>query len=188
MSIFEKTSKAVKEISETVYDSAKNIGTTIYSASLEQSELAGLKVQKSVIEKKLHDSYAEIGRKYVDYMLHSEGSEAFDVSEIIENMKPELDKIASIESEIAEKELNAKKEEEAKRFKKAQEDFETEKAKLDKALEMDIITQDEYYAKMSVVQRKLDNYELLRKIDLQYQMGIISNEEYKAKVDAVLKG
>lgn len=187
MTVFEKTAKTVREVGETVFDSAKSLGTSIYYASKEQGEAAGMKVQRSVIEKKLQESYAEIGKKYVEYMLHSDGEEAFDVSDIMEAMKPEQDKLAEIDAAIAEKEQNARKEEEEKRQKKAQDEFDTEKAKLDKALEMDIITQEEYDEKMTVVQKKLDHYDQLRKIEMQLQMGIISNEEYAEKVDKLIK-
>lgn len=185
--MFEKTTKVVKEVGESVFDSAKSIGNTIYSASKEQSELAGLKVQKSVIERRLQESYAEIGRRYVAYISKAEAEEPFDVSDIIDAMKPDLEKLEEFASTVAEKELNAKRAEEERRQKKAQEEFETEKAKLDKALEMEIITREEYDEKMALVQRKLDNYNQLRKIEMQLEMGIITREEYNAKIDSVLK-
>lgn len=186
MDMFGKATKAVKEVGGSVIDSAKNFGTSIYSSSKEQGELAGMKVQKSVIEKRLQDSYAEIGKRYISYMNSSDGSDVFDVSDIVEKMKPELDKLAEIEEVIAEKELNAKKEEQQRQLKKAQDEFEAEKAKLDKALSMDILTQEEYDEKMAVVQKKLDNYDQLRRIDLQLQMGIITYEEHAEKVDKLL--
>ena len=64
MDMFGKATRAVKEVGENVFDSAKSIGNSIYSTSKEQSELAGMKVQKSVIEKRLEESYAKIGKRY----------------------------------------------------------------------------------------------------------------------------
>ncbi len=186
MDVFEKATKAVKEVGENVIDSARNLGTSIYSTSKEQGELAGIKVQKSVVEKKLQESYAEIGKRYVSYMNHADASDAFDISDILETMQPELDKLAEIEATLGEKELNAKKMEEERRQKKAQDEFDEKKAKLDKALSMDIISQEEYEEKLAVVQRKLDNYEQLRKIDMQLQMGIISPEEHGEKINKIL--
>lgn len=187
MNMFEKTTKAVKEAGKTVVDSAKGLGNSIYYTSKEQGELAGMKVQKSVIEKRLLNSYAEIGKKYVEYITRAQGVEAFDVSDIIEAMKPDLDKLEEIKSAAAEKEAAARKEEEERRQKKAWEEFEAKKAKLDKAFEMDILTQEEYDEKLSMAQKKLDNYDMLRKIEMQLQMGIISNDEYREKVENLLK-
>lgn len=186
MDMFEKATKMVKDVGGTVFDSAKNIGTSIYSSSKAQSEIAGMKVQKSVVEKKLQDSYAAIGKKYVDYIENSDGGTAFDVSDILAGMKPELDKLVEIEAAIAEKELDAKREEEERMKKRAQDEYNSEKAKLDKALQMDIISYAEYDDKMKIVQKKLDSYEQLKKIDMQLQMGIISREEHAEKVNKIL--
>ena len=187
MDMFEKATKAVKNAGESVIDSAKNIGSSIYSSTKEQRELAGLKVQKSVIERKLQDSYAQIGKRYVEYTANSNADTAFDVSDILDEMQPNLDKLAEIEELTAEKEVNIKKGEEERLRKKAQDEYDSEKAKLDKALEMDIISQEEYSEKMLVVQRKLDNYDQIRKIELQLQMGIITREEYHEKINNLLR-
>lgn len=186
MDMFEKATKAVKNAGESVIGSAKNIGNSIYNSTKEQRELAGLKVQKSVIERKLQDSYAEIGKKYVEYTANSNGEVVFDVSDILDEMQPNLEKIVEIDAIVAEKELNIKREEELRLQKKAQDEYDIEKAKLDKALEMDIISQGEYSEKMRVVQRKFDNYEQIRKIEMQLHMGIISKEEYHDKINKLL--
>ena len=187
MDMFGKATRAVKEVGENVFDSAKSIGNSIYSASKEQSELAGMKVQKSVIEKRLEESYAKIGKRYVEYMNVSDASEAFDISDILEVMQPDLDKLSEIAATLQEKEIEAKKEEEEKRQKKALDEYKAQKAKLDKALEMEIIEQDEYEAKLAVVQKKYDNYDQLRKVDMQLQMGIINEEEHAEKVNNILQ-
>lgn len=187
MDLFEKATKTVKDVGETVIDSAKSFGSSFYNSSKEQSELAGMKIQKSVIVKRLQEFYAEIGKKYMAYMENSDGEDAFDVSEIIEAMQPDLEKLNKMEASIAEKESNLKHEEEQRRKKKAKLEYEAEKNKLDKALQMDIITQEEYDKKISTAEKKLDNYELLRKISMQLQMGIITKEEYTEKVNQVLK-
>lgn len=104
MDIFEKATKAVKEVSENVIDSAKSIGTSIYSTSKEQSEVAGMKVQKSVVEKRLEGSYAKIGKRYVEYINSSGVNDVFDVSDILEGMQPDLDKLNKIVVTLQEKE------------------------------------------------------------------------------------
>lgn len=186
MDMFEKATKTVKEVGESVIESAKSIGTSIYAASKEQSELAGMKVQKSVIEKKLNEYYAVIGKRYLDYMNTSSGEDSFDVTDVITEMQPELDKMAEIILALEEKELEVKKEEEERRRKKAQNEFDMEKAKLEKALSMDIISEEEFSEKMAVVQKRFDNYDQLRKIDLQLEMGIINRDEYTEKVNKIL--
>ena len=55
--------------------------------------------------------------------------------------------------------------------------MEVEKNKLDKALAMDIISQEEYDVKLSSAKKKVDNFEAIRKIEMQYDMKLISKEE-----------
>lgn len=183
MDMFEK----VKNVGESVVDSAKSLGGAIINVSKEQSSIAGMKVQKSVIEKHLQEYYAEIGKRYLSYTNNSDGGEAFDISDILEKIQPELDKLSDITASLGEKELEAKQEEERKIKQKVQNEYDTEKAKLEKALEMDIIEQSEYEKKLAAAQKKLDCYEQIRKIDMQLKMEIISKEEHKEKVDKLLQ-
>lgn len=187
MDMFEKASKTAKNVGENVISSAKSIGTSLYSFTKEQSELTSLNVQKSVIEKKLEDSYAEIGKRYVAYISECTGATIFDVNDILDAMSPELEKLNDVKAQIAEKEVQIKQAGEERTQKKAQDEFDAEKSKLDKALEMDIITQEEYDAKLAKAQRKIDNYDKLRKIDMQLEMGIITKEEYEEKVKNILQ-
>lgn len=185
--MFDKATKTVKEVGENVFDSAKKVGNTIYNTSKEQSEIAGLKVQKAMVEKKLQEYYAAIGKRYVEY-IKAASTDAFDVSDILDEMQADKTKLEGIEESLAEKELNAKKAEEARREQKALEDFEEGKARLDKALAMDIITVEEYSDKLASIQKKYDNHEQLRKIDMQLQMGIITKEEHELKIEKLLRG
>lgn len=187
MDMFEKATKVVKNVSGNVMSSAKTVGTSIYSSTKEQSELASLNIQKSVIEKKLTESYAEIGKRYVVYIDKCDGDVAFDVNDLLDAMQPDLEKLADIKTQIAEKELQIKQANEERAQKKAQDEYEAEKRKLDKALDMEIITDEEYAEKLQFAKRKLDNYEILRKIQLQLEMGIISKNEYNEKINNILK-
>lgn len=184
--MFEKATKAVKEVSETVIDSAKTFGTYIYNSSKEQGEIASLKIQKASHEKALQEFYAMIGRRYCDYVKLENTPIPFDARDIVSQMQQEIEELNIIDAALLQKEINAKKQEEERRQKKAQDSYDTNKSQLDKALEMEIITQEEYDEKMKKVQRRFDNYEQLRKIDLQLQMGIIDQEEHDQKVEKVL--
>lgn len=185
--MFERATKAVIEVGESVIDSAKSLGNSIYASSKEQGEIAGMKVQKSVIESRLKDVYAQIGKEYVQYVENAEAEKPFDVSELLESMKPDLEKLAEIEQSLAAYEAKLKEEAAEQRLKKAQNEFDAAKAKLDRALSMDIITQEEYEEKLAAAQKKFDNYEQLRKIEMQLSMEIITREEYQEKLDKLLK-
>ncbi len=166
---------------------AKEVGNTIGNVTREQTEVANMKIQRAAIEKKLENRYAEIGKKYVAYIENSYQYDTFDVSDIIEQIKPELEKIAEIDAQLKQREQQIKQNNIEKDRKKAQDQFDGEKKKLDKALEMDIISTEEYEEKLAKAQKRLDNFEALKKVEMQYQMDIISREEYEEKVRVILQ-
>jgi len=186
MDMFGKAAKAAKEVGDNVIHSAKNLGESIYNLTKDQSELASLNIQRSVIEKKLEDSYAEIGKRYVGYIERCDGSEAFDVSDILAQIGPELEKLADVKLQISNKEAMIKENNEEKARKKAEDEFISIKQKLDKALALDVITAEEYNVKVEAAQKRLDNYDTLRKIEMQLDMGIISKSEYEDKIHNIL--
>ena len=94
--MFEKATRTVKEVGESVIGSAKNLGTSIYTTSKEQGEIAGMKIQQSVINKRLDESYAKIGKRYVEYINNSNGGEVFDISDILDEMKDDMQKLEEI--------------------------------------------------------------------------------------------
>lgn len=89
MDFFDKTTKAVRDLS---------------NATREQTELANLKIQKAAIEKKLESQYAEIGKRYVAYIADSFRTTPFDVSDILDAINPDLERIADIVEQVEQKE------------------------------------------------------------------------------------
>ena len=187
MDLFDKATKVAKDVGNSVKTTAVNVGNSIGNITKEQSELAGLKLQKNNIDKKLNSAYAEIGRKYVEYSQQCDTGVVFDVAEIIEKMKPDLEKMADLDVQIAEMDNRIKQNNLDRERKKAQELFDSEKKKLDKALDMDIISNEEYNEKLAAAQKKLDNFEQLRKIDMQLDMGIITKSEHEEKTRNILR-
>ena len=97
MDIFDKATKAVKEVGSSVVNTAASVGSSIGNATREQTELANLRIQKTAIEKKLESRYAEIGKRYIAYISDSFQMEAFDVTDVLDEMQPDLDKVREIE-------------------------------------------------------------------------------------------
>lgn len=67
------------------------------------------------------------------------------------------------------------------------EQFESEKRKLDKARDLDIISELEYDEKLTKARKRYDNFEMLKKIQMQLEMDIITREEYEEKVQNILQ-
>ena len=52
---------------------------------------------------------------------------------------------------------------------------------------MDVITQDDYDIKIAIAKKKVDNFELIRKVEQQAEMGLITKEEKAQKIEELLK-
>ncbi len=172
MDFFDKTTKAVRDLS---------------NATREQTELANLKIQKAAIEKKLESQYAEIGKRYVAYIADSFRTTPFDVSDILDAINPDLERIADIVEQVEQKERQFRQHSIEKDRKRAVEQFENEKRKLDKAKDLDIITDLEYEEKLEKARKRFDNFEMLKKVQMQFEMDIITREEYEEKVRNILQ-
>ncbi len=187
MDLFEKLNNVAQNMGEEAANAVKTVGDYIKTTNGDQRDMAGLKVQLDMINKKLEVYYAAIGKRYVEYVENVTTDSTFDVSDILENMKEDYERKAKTEAAIAEKEQALKDAEAAKAQARAQEKFEREKKKLENALAMDVITVDEYNEKLALAQKKLDNYEILKRYEMQYNMQIITKEEYDEKVNEILK-
>lgn len=182
MGIFDKVQKTAANIGKTVATSAGNVGSSVGVAAQDQSELVSLKMQVNVIEQELESSYIQIGRRYVEYVISSGEMPGIDVSDILKLIDPKLTKKDELEKEIIELEKKIKDGAVLREKQAAEEEYLNEKAKLDKALAMDILSQDDYDIKLAIAKKKVDNFESIRKIEQQYDMKLITKEERDSKI------
>ena len=164
MGLFDKVTKTASSIGGSVVKAATTVGSNASVIAQEQSELLALKSQINVIDQELNSSYVQIGRKYVDYVVESGDMPGIDVSDILKLIDPKLTKKQELEKQIIELEKEIKAKNVLREKQQAEEEFLAEKAKLDKALGMDIISQDEYDVKLTLARRKVDNFEMIRRI------------------------
>ena len=104
MDFFDKATKVAKEVGSSVKNTATNVSNTIGNVTREQTELANLKIQKNTIERKLEGQYIEIGKKYVSYIADTFHTSPFDVMDILEEMKPDLEKLSQLDEQIEQRE------------------------------------------------------------------------------------
>ena len=182
MALFDKITKTATNIGKSTLNSAVTIGSKAGVAVQDQTELTELKMQVNVIQQELDSSYVQIGRKYVDYVIASGEMPGIDVSDVLKLIDPKLTQKDELERKIIELEKKIKNNAILREKQAAEEAFLQEKTKLDRALAMEIITQDDYDVKLAIAKKKVDNFELIRKVEQQYEMKLISKEEYDAKI------
>ncbi len=182
MALFDKIAKTATSVGKSVLGAAANVGSTVGVATQDQSELAALKMQVNVIERELDASYAQIGRRYVEYVIASGEMPGIDVMDILKLIDPKLTQKQEMEAQIAALEKKIKDNAIARDKQAAERDFLQEKSKLDKALAMGVLSQDEYDVKLAIAQKRMDNFEAIRKVEAQYDMKLITRAERDAKL------
>lgn len=182
MGLFDKVAKTATNMGKSALNTASNVGSTVGVAAQDQSELASLKMQVNVIEQELDSSFVQIGRRYVDYVLASGEMPGIDVSDILKLIDPKMEQKQELEKQIIALEKKIKDNAVLREKQMAEQAYLEEKSKLDKALAMDIISQDEYDAKLAVAKKKYDNFEQIRKVEQQYDMKLITKEERDDKI------
>ncbi len=186
MGFFDKVTKAASNIGDSIVKTAAAAGSSASVAAQEQNELIAIKTQINVIDQELNSSYIQIGRKYVEYVINSGDMPGIDVSDILKLIDPKLTKKQELEAKCIELEKEIKSKNVLREKQQAEEEFLAEKSKLDKALAMEVIAQDEYDIKLAIAKKKVDNFELIRKIEQQAEMGLITKEEKALKIEQLL--
>lgn len=182
MGLFDKVTKTATNLGKSALSTATSAGSKVGVAAQDQSELAGLKMQLNVIEQELSASYAQIGRKYVDYVAASGEMPGIDVSDILKLMEPKIEQKNDLDSKIIALEKKIKDNAVLREKQAVEEEYLQAKSKLDHALAMDVISQADYDAKLAVAKKKVDNFEEIRRVEKQYDMKLITKDEYTAKI------
>lgn len=185
MGLFDKVARTATAVGKSAMSAAASVGSNVGVAAQDQSELASLKMQVNTIEQELDASYVQIGRRYVDYILMAGEMPGINISDLLKLMEPKMEQKQKLEQEIVALEKKIKDSAVLREKQAAEQVYLAEKARLDKALAMDIISQDDYNAKLAVAKKKFDNFEQIRRVESQYDMNLITKEERDAKIKAL---
>jgi hypothetical protein len=187
MGMFNKITKAAKSAGHSVSKSTGHVASSASVAVQEQNELVALRAQVNVIEQELDSAYTQIGRKFVDYVVESGEMPGIDVADILKMMDPKLTKKMELEKRIIQLEKEITQKRILREKAAAEETFLEEKKKLDRALGMELLTQEEYMEKLYVAQKRLDNFESIRRVELQEEMGLITKDEKEEKLRVLME-
>ena len=105
-----------------------------------------------------------------------------NVSNMHKMMEPKLERLKELERKLIEAEKRVKDIDILRAKERAEHEFYNEKNVLDRALAMDVLTQEEYSKRLAVARKKLDNFEEIRRVRSQLEMGLISREEFNARM------
>ena len=185
MGFFNKMKTQASNIGSAIGDTAGQVGGDVLTSSKENAKLIAIKAEIASIDGNLEIAYKDIGRKYVEHVANT--GEYFEIGAkaTMTQIEPKLEKKEELENELIEIEKMLKDQLIMQEKAVFQREFDAEKAKLEKAYKMDVISKDDYEAKLSKAQSKLDNFEEIRRVKKQYDMDLITEDEMNEKLSSL---
>lgn len=178
--------KNLKIMSESIGKNVSDLANTITVTAKEQDKINKMEKEVKVLDTEIKSAYEEIGKRVVSYIEINGEIQNLELNDIFSILAPKISKKEDLKNEIikATKELDNKIILQEK--KRAAEQFEKEKEKLDKALSMDIINKKEYVNKIKIHENRLKYFEEIKNIEKQYDIKIISYDEKNEKIKNIL--
>ncbi len=186
MGILGKIKSQATNIGSNISDSTSKLSGDIISSSKDNAKLAGLNSEIKSIDGQLEIAYKEIGKSYVDCNLINK-NESFEssIADTVNKLAPFLTKKIGLQKECIEIEKSLKDQIVIQEKASAQKTFETEKEKLDKAFNLDVISKEEYDKKLIKIKAPVVNFDEIRRVKKQYELDVISKEEMTEKLAAL---
>ncbi|MBR6372504.1 MAG: hypothetical protein IKS20_04925 [Victivallales bacterium] len=176
-------------VGSTANSLAKGTGTLAAKGAVEakeQAKIVAVKADIAAIQSEIDLGYSAIGKLYVEKLLAGAEITDFGAGETLKILEPKLEKKMSLEKELIELEKaldNAMLMQEKAAL---EAEYEEQKAKLDKAKGMGVISDADYEAKLAQARKKVDHFQDIRMLKKQKELGIITENEMNAKIKELL--
>lgn len=144
-----------------------------------RAEIAGIDTQLSSL-------YVSIGKKYAD-AAEKDQQASLSLAEELEIIKNARDRRKALENELIEIDRQQINERITRDRIQAQQQFDAEIDRLNKALSLGVMSDEEYQEKYKALQARMDHFEKIKKLEIQAEMGVITTAERDEKIRAVLK-
>ncbi|MEG1002050.1 hypothetical protein [Clostridium sp.] len=178
--------KNLKVMTESIGKNVSDLANTITVTAIEQDKINKIEKEIKVLDTEIKSTYEEIGKRVVSYIEVNGHIDNLELNDIFTMLNPKILKKELLKNEVIEatKELGDKIILQEK--KRASDQFEKEKEKLDRALGMDIINKEEYYDKIRMHENRLKYFDEIRTVEKQYEFKIISVDEKNEKIKEIL--
>jgi hypothetical protein len=171
---------------DSISKTASKITSNIATTSMEQSNLSRINKEIDTLNSEIDSACTQIGRKFLEHVIETKEMPGIDVTDVLNVLDPKMSRKAELEKEIIEIQKRLKDQMKIQEKSRFEDEYRKEKEKLDKALAMDIISQDEYEKKINQYKMRLDNFEQIKKIEQQYEFGIITRGEKEIKINQLI--
>lgn len=176
----------LKNTASSLGKAASNFVNTGATDAKDAAELDSIKKELASIDSDINSGYTQIGKKYVDYVIKTNEMPGIDVSDVLNMLSPKFERKEELETKLIEIEKRKKDRTLLQEKSAVEAEVQQEVDKLDKALRMDLISQDEYDTKVARLNKRIDNFEAIKKAEQKCSMGITTPAERDAEIEALL--
>lgn len=185
MGFFNDLMKTGKSLGSQVGSAIGRAASRTSTSAKTAAKLTSLKMEINSIDSEFEKIYIMVGKKYVDYLIETDDNPAIDVEEEFRAIIPLMERKEALEKEITELETSSMQNNYMEDLHDAKQEYYEQKRKLDQALKMGVITQDEYDSKIEKYKTKVDNFREIQRLQKQHEMGIITKDELKFRLKAL---
>lgn len=147
-----------------------------------KSEQQALRSELQSIENHLSTYYLTVGEQYVDYLMETKKFPVIDIRNLLETMKPQVMRKKELEKKLADLEQLEKNHKLSTAKVKCEQEYMEQKGKLDKALVLGIIAQDEHDEQLRKYKNKIDHFDEMMKVEEAFTSGTIDEHERKVRL------
>lgn len=153
-----------------------------YMKNQKEIEITNLKREIQTVENDLDAAYIQIGRRFMEKAERTNDYCGLEIADILRVMQPKIERKKELDKQLIVAEKSIREIDILREKEKADLEFQDEKGRLDKALAMGVLTQQEYDQRLSVAKKKAYNFEEIRRVNQQYDMNLITAEERDERI------
>ncbi|MCL1948418.1 MAG: hypothetical protein FWF59_01610 [Turicibacter sp.] len=173
----------LKTASQQAVNGVKTYTNTAVSSSANQVEINLLKSEVAAIDGELNAAYAQIGKKYFEYVIKTgDVNQALSINDVLVVAEQKVDRKKDLQKQIYEIEKRLKDQLILQEKAQIQLKVDERMEKLDNAKNLGIISEAEYEEQAEQARRPLVNFNNIRNVEKQYEIGLITLAEKNAKL------
>lgn len=153
-----------------------------YMKLQKETEITNLKREIQTVENDLDAAYIQIGRRFMEKAERTNDYCGLEIQDILRVMQPKIERKRELDRQLVMTEKSIREIDILREKEKADLEFQDEKSKLDKALAMDVLTQQEYDQRLNVAKKKAYNFEEIRRVNQQFDMKLITEKERDERI------
>lgn len=182
MSYLDNLLNVGKNLGSQIGNALSNTRDQTFVSAKNSAKRSSIEMEIGMLEQDLNLAYTSIGRIYVEHLIATRTAPTIPIKETLVQVLTKMKQKKILEEELAELELQDQTQMLMAEKMKYEQEFLEKRTKLEKALSLGLISEEEFSEKINQNRVRLQNFEAIKKIELQHKFGVIDEDEKTAKL------